>query len=200
MIRNIIFDFGDVFINLDKTVVNRQLMQVCDPRSLADLIDLNLRLEIGAIGAETFLLGLQDILPGRSKDSLLALWNSMLLDFPEKRLAFLESLAKTGQYQLFLLSNTNEIHIAHVMEKMGAEDYKRFRHSFNGFYLSHEIRLRKPEKSVFEFLLERHRLKVGETLFIDDTLENIETATGLGLHTWHLQGGSDDISEFKSRL
>jgi putative hydrolase of the HAD superfamily len=140
------------------------------------------------------------MLPGRKRASLITLWNSMLLDFPESRLAFLESLSKTGLYRLFLLSNTNEIHIAHVMEKMGEVDYSRFRESFEGFYLSHELQLRKPEKAVFEFVLGKHGLRTGETLFIDDTRENIEAARALGLQTWHLQVGIEDISQLKTRL
>jgi glucose-1-phosphatase len=200
MIKNIIFDFGDVFINLDKTVVSRQLTEVRDLQSVSDLTMLNSQLETGGIEAEAFIQGLERALPDHSRDSLITLWNSMLLDFPESRLNFLENLAKSGLYRLFLLSNTNEIHIRHLIEKMGPADFHRFKDSFEGFYLSHEIRLRKPEKNVFEFVLDRHGLLAGETMFIDDTLENIETAIGLGLKTWHLQVGKEDVSQLKAML
>lgn len=200
MVKNIIFDFGDVFINLDKGILGRELAQLQDPLLPYRLKLLNDSFEIGRIGADDFLAGLQEALPGRERHALQALWNSMLLDFPPQRLEFLEKLAKTGSYRLFLLSNTNELHIPHVMEKLGEDAYSRFRDCFEGFYLSHEIRLRKPEKEVFQFVLQRHGLMPGETLFVDDTLENIEAAAGIGLQTWHLQVGLEDITQLKSRI
>ena len=200
MVKNIIFDFGDVFINLDKGIISRELAQLQDPLLPYRLKLLNDSFEIGSIGADAFLDGLQEALPGRKRHALLALWNSMLLDFPPQRLEFLERLASSGSYRLFLLSNTNELHIPHVMEKLGKDAYARFRGCFEGFYLSHEIRLRKPEKEVFEFVLQQHRLLAGETLFVDDTLENVEAAAGIGLQTWHLQVGQEDITQLKSRI
>jgi putative hydrolase of the HAD superfamily len=200
MIKNIIFDFGDVFINLDKEIFNRELPQLPSPLLLTRLKLLNGDFETGRIGADEFLEGLQQAFPGRGTKTLLTLWNSMLLDFPVQRLEFLEKLARTREYRLFLLSNTNELHIPHVARKLGESDYNRFRSSFEGFYLSHEIGLRKPNKEIFEFVLQKHLLYPQETLFIDDTLENIEAAAGIGLQTWHLQVGQEDITQLKSRL
>ena len=200
MVKNIIFDFGDVFINLDKEILSRELTELPSPLLLTRLKLLNDDFEIGHIGAEGFLEGLQQAFPGRGRKTLLTLWNSMLLDFPVRRLEFLEKLAQTRKYRLFLLSNTNELHIPHVAQKLGDSDYNRFRSSFEGFYLSHEIGLRKPDKEIFEFVLQKHLLYPQETLFIDDTLENIEAAAGIGLQTWHLQVGQEDITQLKSRL
>ncbi len=200
MIRNIIFDFGDVFINLDKPVVTRELSALEDMALVGRLKALNDAFEIGSVAARDFLTGLQEAFPGRSQESLKALWNAMLLDFPEHRLHFLEMLAGSSDYRLFLLSNTNELHISHVMKLMGESRYLRFRNSFEGFYLSHEIGLRKPGAAVFEFVLQQHRLKAPETLFIDDTYENIVSARGLGMQAWHLQVGKEDITDLKGKL
>lgn len=200
MVKNIIFDFGDVFINLDKEIISRELTQMTDPLLPYRLKILNDSFETGRIEAGDFLDGLQEALPGRQRHTLLRLWNSMLLDFPTQRLEFLEHLADSGNYRLFLLSNTNELHITHVKEKMGESMYSRFRDCFEGFYLSHEIRLKKPDKEVFGFVLEQHQLEAGETLFVDDTLENIKAAAELGMQTWHLQVGQEDITQLKCRL
>ena len=101
---------------------------------------------------------------------------------------------------MFLLSNTNDLHMRYVRDTMGMERYERFKRCFEGFYLSYEMGLRKPEPGIFLRLLETHGLRPGETLFIDDTLEHIQSAAGLGLHTWHLQVGREDVRELLSRI
>jgi putative hydrolase of the HAD superfamily len=200
MIKNIIFDFGDVFINLDKMVVTRELSRLSDPEVLVRLKALNDAYETGNITSKDFIEGLQEALPGRNSEQIKALWNSMLLDFPEHRLLFLEKLAHSAKYRLFLLSNTNELHILRVAEIMGASKFKRFRDSFEGFYLSHEIRMRKPDPGIFRFVLEEQQLHSQETLFIDDGAENIDAARKLGIKTWQLQVGTEDITSLASKL
>lgn len=200
MIKNIIFDFGDVFINLDKMVVTRELSRLSDPEVLIQLKALNDAYETGNITSKEFIDGLQDALPGRKREQLKELWNSMLLDFPEHRLIFLEELACSAKYRLFLLSNTNDLHIRRVAEIMGDSKFGRFRSSFEGFYLSHEIRMRKPDPGIFRFVLEEQQLHSAETLFIDDGVENIDAAGKLGIKTWHLQVGTEDITSLDSKL
>lgn len=193
-------DFGDVFINLDKEVITRELATVEDTTELLKLKSLNDAFEVGAISSEKFLTGLQEVFPHRSQQDLADLWNAMLLDFPDHRLEFLEELARNRKHRLFLLSNTNELHIPHVRTIMGETKFQRFRNSFEKFYLSHEIQLRKPHPEIFEFVLDENRLRAPETLFVDDTLENIRAASKLGLLTWHLQVGAEDIADLTSKL
>ena len=50
-------------------------------------------------------------------------------------------------------------------------------------YLSHELGFRKPNKSIFEYVLDNANIKPEETLFIDDTLDHINTAKTLGIQT-----------------
>jgi putative hydrolase of the HAD superfamily len=87
-----------------------------------------------------------------------------------------------------------------VIEIMGDVKYHRFKNSFEHFYLSHEIQLRKPNADIYKFVLQENQLKPAETLFIDDTFENTEAASKLGIKTWHLRVGQEDIIELKSRL
>lgn len=200
MIKNLIFDFGDVFINLDKAVVTREVSRLKDLSDLSRIQTLNEAFETGKIGPESFLEGLGMVFPRRSSEQLTNLWNAMLLDFPDDRLDFLEDLAGTGAYRLFLLSNTNELHIHHVKEKMGERNFRRFKASFEGFYLSHELGLRKPDQEIYEYVLRENNLRPNESFFVDDTLENINAAAGLGIKTWHLQVGKEDITSLKNRL
>lgn len=200
MINNIIFDFGDVFLNLDKTAVYQDLSEAELKRIGERMYPLNCAIETGKISDHQFLTGLEEILPGRKAEELRSRWNAMLLDFPEHRLEYLEHLSSTNDYRLFLLSNTNALHIEHVRDAMGDTRYKRFQNCFEAFYLSHEIGLRKPDAEVFEFVLENHGLKPEQTLFIDDTPENTEAAAALGIQTWNLRPGKEDITELNIRF
>tara|TARA_R110002050_G_scaffold25378_5_gene67721 strand:- start:7890 stop:8492 length:603 start_codon:yes stop_codon:yes gene_type:complete len=200
MIKNIIFDFGDIFINLDKQVVFRALRNHGIQEFLPKYHSINEDFEIGKISPQEFVARLQPDFPHLSSQAITDIWNSMLLDFPEYRLKFLESLVKENRHRLFLLSNTNALHIPHVTKIMGTEKFARFKNSFEQFYLSHEIQLRKPNREIFQFVLEQNKLIPQETLFIDDTKENTDAANKLGIKTWNLIVGKEDVVQLKDRL
>ncbi|MCK0147744.1 HAD family phosphatase [Arenibacter sp. F26102] len=200
MIKNIIFDFGDIFINLDKQVVFKALENKNVLEFLPKYHSINEDFEVGKISSMEFVSLLQPDFPALSREEIINVWNSMILDFPEHRLTFLESLAKEKKYRLFLLSNTNALHIPHVGQIMGAENYGRFKNSFEQFYLSHEIKLRKPNDEIFQFVLEQNNLSPEDTLFIDDTKENTDAARKLGIKTWNLMVGKEDVIQLKERL
>lgn len=200
MIKNIIFDFGDIFINLDKEIVFREIQKYRNARPTTELIALSSAFEVGAITSETFVKGLKTAFPSASSQEIITIWNGMLLDFPDYRLDFLEGLAHENEHRLFLLSNTNALHIDQVVNIMGKLKYHRFKNCFEQFYLSHEIKLRKPNADIYEFVLQENKLNPPETLFIDDTFENTEAANRLGIKTWNLKVGQEDITQLKSRL
>lgn len=200
MIRNIIFDFGDVFINLDKEIVFREMQKMGGGGLTPKLRALNDSYEIGGISSREFIAQLKSHFPGALPSKITAIWNAMLLDFPNKRLEFIENLARENKYRLFLLSNTNALHIAHVEQIMGTEKFNRFKYSFEQFYLSHEIQLKKPNIEIFEFVLQENDLRADETLFIDDTKENTDAAQVSGIKTWHLLVGQEDIIDLRTKL
>ena len=202
MIKNIIFDFGDIFINLDKDVIFRGMVQFGGvPEMKKELLSLNNLYEVGKITSEEFVSQLASHYPKASPAEIVHIWNSMLLDFPDHRLAFIENLAKEAKYRLFLLSNTNALHIPHVAHNiMGVDKFNRFKNSFEQFYLSHEIKLRKPNAEIYAFVLDQNGLKAAETFFIDDTAENTNAATEMGIKCWNLKVGLEDITELKSKL
>ncbi|HEA22416.1 hypothetical protein LCGC14_0911330 [marine sediment metagenome] len=201
MIKNIIFDFGDVFINLDKQIIIRKMLEFGGTAELSDeIILLNNDYEVGAISSEEFIHKLGNLYPNAKPEDIERVWNSMLLDFPDERLEFIETLAAEGDYRLYLLSNTNALHIPHVEKIMGHEKFYRFKTSFEKFYLSHEIKLRKPNPEIYEFVLNENGLKAEETFFIDDSEVNTNAAEKLGIRSWNLQVGKEDIVQLKSRL
>lgn len=201
MIKNIIFDFGDIFINLDKEIVFREIERFGGNATLSPEIQAtNNDYEVGKISSDEFVSQLSKVYSKASSEDIIGVWNGMLLDFPTKRLEFIEALAKENNYRLFLLSNTNALHIEEVIRKMGEVKFNRFKNSFEQFYLSHEIHLRKPNADIFNFVLQENGLKAEETFFIDDTKENTDAAEKLDIKCWNLQVGKEDILHLKSRL
>ncbi|MFD0797696.1 HAD family hydrolase [Maribacter chungangensis] len=200
MIKNIVFDFGDIFLNLDKPAVYRHLEVFGHPELSPEMDTLAKTYEVGKLSSSDFLGKLQHHIPNASISELTVAWNSILLDFPESRLTFLEQLKAEGTYRLFLLSNTNELHIQHVKKTMGTKRWNRFEACFEQFYLSHEIQMRKPNTEIFEFVLNENGLVADKTLFIDDTQENTDAAASIGIRTWHLIVGSEDVTDVKTKL
>ncbi len=201
MIKNIIFDFGDIFIDLDKEIVFKEIVKFGGSANLSpEIMALNHSYEVGAITSKEFIDGLALVYPMAKPDEIKNIWNSMLLDFPDNRLDFLEELSLEKKYKLYLLSNTNELHIQEVIRKMGLKKYTRFKNCFDEFYLSHEIHLRKPNTDIFEFVLHKNKLNAYETFFIDDTKENTDAALNIGIQSWNLQVGAEDITELKTKL
>ena len=200
LIKNIIFDFGDIFINLDKTATPKAMEIFGFTEVDTDLQQLMDKYETGKIDTSSFLENLNLKFPKANTRKLENAWNAIILDFPEERLEFIEALAQEKHYRLFLLSNTNALHIEQVIKNMTLPRYERFQSCFEKFYLSHEIHQRKPDTSIYKWVLDENGLKAEETLFIDDTFVNTKAAEELGIHTWNLQVGKEDIVNLKSRL
>lgn len=201
MIKNIVFDFGDVFINLDKQATYRALELYKGkgyelPHHLMGSI---FKYEIGDISTDKFVHRFADYFNISPREDFVELWNSILLDFPIHRLVFLKELAKSKKFRLFLLSNTNELHINWIKKDWGMELYNDFKNCFEKFYLSHEINLRKPNEDIYQFVLNENNLKASETLFIDDTKENTDAAEVLGIKVWNLNPENEEITQLLNK-
>jgi FMN phosphatase YigB (HAD superfamily) len=191
MINTIIFDFGDIFINLDKQATMDGLKKLGLSEWNDDLDHLNIQFEMGQISREKFLLGIQKHIPNASIKEILFAWNAILLDFPLYRLEFLQMLSK--KYRLFLLSNTDSIHIETFEQKAGVSFYSDFYQCFEKVYFSFEVGIRKPSPEIFNYIVNNHELSPKRTLFIDDKKENTDAAHKLGLEVWNLKVGKEDI-------
>lgn len=193
MIDTIIFDFGDIFINLDKQATIDGLQRLGLSSWNEDLDQLNISFEKGQISRDNFLLGIQKYIPTATIEDILAAWNAVLLDFPLHRLEFLQLLSQ--KYRLFLLSNTDAIHIDHFEQREGASFYGDFYKCFEKVYFSYEMGMRKPDAEIYYALIRQHELSPKRTLFVDDKKDNTEAAKALGLQVWNLQVGQEDVIE-----
>lgn len=199
MIKNIIFDFGDIFINLDKQATYKEMAKLGVTDITQEMMETYFKYEMGLITTDDFVGFYKDKFPSITKEALVFAWNAILLDFPKHRLPFLKELAKSNTYRLFLLSNTNELHISWIKNDWGTALFKEFKDCFEQFYLSHEINFRKPNANIYEFVLNENNLKASETIFVDDLKENTDAAKALGMHTWNLVPGEEDVVELFKR-
>jgi len=193
-IRHIIFDLGGVLININYQLTEKAFMQagITDFPALysqlqqSDLFD---RWEMGKMSREEFIEAMHKAANSPiTTEQILHAWNAMLLDFPVRRLQILQQLRL--YHDLFLLSNTNEIHEETfnniLMQSHGIPNIGVF---FDRVYLSHRVGLRKPMKEIFERVLEENGLKPEYTLFIDDSPQHIEGAKSTGIQTIYLEKG-----------
>jgi len=192
MINTIIFDFGNVFVNLDIEAAHKHALETFQIESLSEeMLGFNSFYEQGLISTDEFLEFYSENFPELSKEALIDIWNFMLKDFPESRLDFLKAIQQSSKYKLILLSNTNALHIDYIKDHVSF--YEEFKNCFDAFYLSHEINLVKPNQDIFEFILNKNKLKAEECLFIDDNQENINTANTLKIKTWHINPETEDV-------
>ena len=198
MIKNIIFDFGDIFINLDKEGLHNALQSLGIKEWNTELSELNESFEKGNCSEEFFLSGMQKHTSNKNLEEIKSSWCKILGDFPIQRLEFLENL--NPNYRLFLLSNTDAIHIAYFKETVGIEFYNRFYTCFEKVYFSFEMRLRKPQPEIYKQVLIENNLLASETLFVDDKKENTDAAEKLGIQVWNLQVGKEDVVDLFDKV
>lgn len=193
MIDHIIFDFGNVLINLDKTGFKKSLLEIGISPEHPKLQKLNETFEIGGISEQDFLTGLQELSSQVTIFEVRRAWNTIIGYFPPVHLEFLQELKKT--HKLYLLSNTDAIHIQHFEHRHGENFTKAFYRCFEKIYFSFEHKMRKPNPEIYQKVLNDFHMSPENTLFVDDKKDNILAAEACGINTWLLQPETEDVTE-----
>ena len=190
-IKNIIFDLGGVVLDIDESIVYKELeklgINVSELARSKAFMDLLSKFDTGIYTAPTFRKQCKEIL-GQEKmtdQKFDAIWNAMLLDIHRERIEAIEKVKK--HYKIFLMSNSNVIHYdLYVRDLQLRFGYNEFDELFNKSYFSFAEHLEKPDPRFFELILDHEGLVPEETLFIDDTEANIKVAKSLGINTYHI--------------
>lgn len=191
MITTIIFDFGDIFLNLEKQAQIEAFKKLGLDGPNQELIDANDQFERGQLNEVQFLQSFHKFIPNAGIEEIKAAWNTIIGEFPLYRLEFLQLLST--KYKLFLLTNTDEIHIDHFEHTVGISFFSDFYQCFEKVYYSYEMGMRKPDTAIFTHILGKHDLSAKRTLFVDDKKINTDAAASLGIHVWNLQVGQEDV-------
>lgn len=188
----VIFDFGGVLLDLDLDSTAKAFadLGIPDFKRLFTLYHASpvfLDLEIGKTDPDAFAAGIiKEIGHPVSPQQVFDAWNTILGDFRRESLDFVKRLGE--KLPVYLYSNTNIIHYD-VFQRRIAETtrYAHLNDLFRRAYYSHEMGMRKPHAEGYLHILEQEGLQAGNTLFVDDNLDNILGAQAVGLMTHHLQ-------------
>ena len=194
-IQNLIFDLGGVILNLhvDRThaaFARLANQKVEDVRTRIERTGFFNDYEKGLISDADFRNRVREFLSIANSDAEIDhAWNAMLGDIPAERLQLLTRLRKN--YRVFLLSNTNQIHLdcfgKIVYSASGKTSLDPF---FEKTYYSHLMKMRKPEPEIFEYVLNTNKLDPQSTLFLDDNTSNLTGAASIGIQTFHVKDPS----------
>lgn len=200
-IKNIIFDFGGVILNIDyqasinafKELGIKNFEILFSQASQFNIFD---KLETGKLNPHDFRDEIRNISGLKLTDEAIdKAWNKMLLDIPIERIELLLKLK--SEYNIYLLSNTNAIHYDIYINEIYKAGYKSFDEIFNKAYFSHNVGMRKPHKDIYEYVLNEENLIPEETLFIDDSLQNLQPAIDLGINTYLMKKDDELVNLFQ---
>ncbi len=189
-VKNIIFDLGGVLLNIDPQLTVdafvklglRNTDKLYTKLQQHRLFD---RFETGDISIVEFCNDLRHLSNiSVSDEQIIDAWNMMILDFPASKIDLLNKLK--SHYRLFLLSNTTETHIKKFDAIVYSDTGKYLYEYFEKAYYSNEMGMRKPHVEIFQYVMKQHGMLPPETLFVDDSLANIEGAQKAGLNTLHI--------------
>jgi 2-haloacid dehalogenase len=180
----VIFDLGGVLIDWNPRYLYRKLFNGDDAAMesfLANVCtnDWNVQQDAGRPLAEANALL---IAKHPDKKHLIEAWgerfDEMMSGQIEGTVAILEELYAKG-VPLYALTNWSAETFPHAPKRF--EFFKRFR----GIVVSGELKLIKPDKRIFQHLLNTYELKARDTVFIDDAPYNVAGAASLGIHGVH---------------
>lgn len=204
LIRNIIFDLGEVIIPLSFERMVNKFAALGLPhfdefyrQRKSDLFD---PFELGELSSAQFRLALRSYFHVSerkvSDQQLDEAWNAWLGEIPEERLSCIRSLKKQGQYRMFLFSNTNPIHLHEIYRRHGKNV---FNGCFEEEFYSFQFRQKKPQPLAFVSIQKKRGLRAEETIHVDDSLEHLVGARAAGMQVLHVATGkAEKNAEFTS--
>lgn len=206
-IKNIVFDLGGVFIDFKRDEAVRRFIQI-GVKNAEELIHpyeqkgIFLDIENGKVDSDTFCAEISKM-AGKplTYEEIQWAWLGFVVDVPKYKLDFAWELK--DKYHLYLLSNTNPIMQDWAQSPAFSKAGKPLNDYFEKLYLSYEVGVTKPDRRIFEFMIEDSGLVPEETLFVDDSATNIEVGKTFGLQTFQPKNGTDwraDLAECLNKL
>jgi glucose-1-phosphatase len=189
-VRNLVFDLGGVILDLSVESTMEEFSKLSGfskekvKQVFSSSPEFNLY-EKGAMGDQQFREFIRETYaPKATYEQIEKAWNAMLKGIPTGKLDLLNTLKNT--YHVFLLSNTNGIHLDYINGNLLPSGVESLDNYFHTAYYSHRMLKRKPDAEIYEQVLSENNLKASETLFLDDNLFNVEGAKAIGIQTVHV--------------
>jgi len=198
----LIFDLGGIIINIDFNLTLKALEKFTSHQfgegEYLSKHALFYEFETGKISEDVFFDELKKTFQLQAdKKALVDAWNTLLLDIPQQRVNLIRKLSE--KYPTFILSNTNPTHLVEVENILRAQtDAQSLQELVQKPYYSFEMGKAKPERAIYEQVIQENNLAPERTLFIDDSLKNLEGAGQVGLQTLHIDPKTQSILDFFS--
>ena len=200
MIRNIVFDLGGVIMTICqeeaikrfKSIGLKNVEDYLNPYTQTDIFG---DIEEGKISAEQFRAKLSELIGKEvTYEECKFAWLGYRQDVPLRNLDILRKLKAQG-YNLILLSNTNPFMMSWGLSGEFDGNGNSLESYFDSLYLSYKLGVMKPNKKIFQYIIDNEKIQPGESLFIDDGERNINAARLLGFKTLCPINGEDWTKE-----
>lgn len=189
MIKNIIFDLGNVILNDKPSIVLNKIKINSEERKLIEnefFSNWN-ELDLGNITLEEHLqkCNISIVLKENLKEILTRYYKYR--DFNIEVIELMNKLKNNG-YQIYVLSNNNKQVYEYLLKLPMFQ-------CVDGWIVSCNYHIMKPDSRLYEILLDKYNLISKESFFIDDKKENVERAKMLGMNGYILDYKSDGVNE-----
>jgi len=200
--KNIIFDLGNVVLDIDLNITIERFKKLGFPKGENFIGKYRQNgifhdYEVGKISTIEFIEGIKQQIPTKIKDEeIIEAWNALMGGYTEERIKTILKLKET--HKVFLLSNTNALHVECVKDKVpivGSLD-----NLFDKTYYSHQMHMSKPSNDIFNQVLIDADIKAEETIFLDDGLANVEAARKLGIESWLIEYPDQWVSKMNQLM
>ncbi|HYH05158.1 MAG TPA: HAD family phosphatase [Bacillota bacterium] len=196
MIKNIVFDMGNVMIEFNPI---HYLSDIIEDPSVVEKVYQEMfcnmewqELDRGAISEAEALASISTRIPeytGYVKQ-VMTTWFNKLKPI-EGMYELVQDLKQRG-YRIYLLSNASP-RIYEYMDNIPAFQF------FDGYLISCDIKVNKPDQEIYESLMRKYQLIANECIFIDDLPQNIEGAKSVGWQGYVFNGAADLKRFFKEQ-
>jgi len=186
MIKNYIFDFGGVLYEINHRKTLEEFSRLSSRKDLFhhDNLDyfinypLIRKYEKGMISTDEFRRNLKkEFCINTSDDEFNFAWNLTLIRIYPDTISVIQKYSKLGR--IIILSNTSELHY-----KKFEPECRKLLSLFERCFFSFQIRIAKPDMEIFKYIINKTGFDKTETLFIDDSIKNIEAARKFGFNTF----------------
>ncbi len=195
MIKAVYFDLGNVILPVDgfrmANVLTRYCKQTPD-RILESFWNHHIieNFEMGKVSPADFFAHIKTScdITNLTLDEFVPIFNDIFDE--DKRVSTLVTQIKKT-CKLGLISNTNAIHVAHLLKTYPIMQV------FDHLWLSNEVGVRKPDPAIYKMAISKFGVEPSETVFIDDLSANIDSANAVGMNGIHYQNYVQLVQDLK---